>query len=741
MAAQDVAAATMILPRRFMRRRRFGYLGLALVLLALATTAVTFLVLTGLTPYEPTHQVVVTLLGVNVGFGLALVVLIGIEIVGLMRARRRGQAGAALHMRVIGLFSVVAAMPALFVAAIAFTTLNRGLDNWFSTRVRGIVETSLIVANAYVQEQGRLIKGEALAMAADVNRAQPVYVTDPERFVQYLKAQGTIRGLPGAMLMTKQREVTDRADILIGVDFPLPPQDAVNDADTEEAVVIAPGSKNVMGAVVKLSAYEDRYLFVARPFDVKVAQYLRETQEGATQYRALEERRFGVQVAFALMFVTIALVVLLAAIWIGLAFANRLVEPIRRLINAADQVSAGNLYVRVPVESKTGDLASLGDTFNNMTDTLRSQRNDLLSANDLLDSRRRFMEAVLSGVSTGVIGIDEAGAVTVLNPFAERLLAARETAPIGKPLAEIVPELAPYLADALAGRTRLVQGQITLVRDGRERNVNVRVTSEQSSMREHGYVVTLDDITELVLAQRTSAWADVARRIAHEIKNPLTPIQLSAERIRRKYGRVITEDREVFDQCTDTIVRQVDDIKRMVDEFSSFARMPKPAIERDDLGEMVRQVVFLMRVGNPEITFDFETPPEPLVAKFDRRLLSQAVTNIVKNATEAIAGVPEAERGQGHVTVAVVRNGTNVVIEVSDNGIGLPKENRQRLLEPYVTTREKGTGLGLAIVGRIMEEHGGGIELLDAPAVAAGGRGAMMRLWFPVDGADRSEAA
>jgi two-component system, NtrC family, nitrogen regulation sensor histidine kinase NtrY len=741
MAAQDVATATMILPRRFMRKRRFGYLGLALVLLALATTAITFLVLTGLTPYEPTHQVVVTLLGVNVGFGLALVVLIGIEIVGLMRARRRGQAGAALHMRIIGLFSIVAAMPALFVAAIAFITLDRGLDNWFSTRVRGIVETSLIVANAYVQEQGRLIKGEALAMAADVNRAQPVYVTDPERFVQYLKAQGTIRGLPGAMLMTKQREVTDRADILIGVDFPLPPQDAVNDADTEEAVVIAPGSKNVMGAVVKLSAYENRYLFVARPFDVKVAQYLRETQEGATQYRALEERRFGVQVAFALMFVTIALVVLLAAIWIGLAFANRLVEPIRRLINAADQVSAGNLYVRVPVESKTGDLASLGDTFNNMTDTLRSQRNDLLSANDLLDSRRRFMEAVLSGVSTGVIGIDEAGAVTVLNPFAERLLAARETAPIGKPLAEIVPELAPYLADALAGRSRLVQGQITLVRDGRERNVNVRVTSEQSSMREHGYVVTLDDITELVLAQRTSAWADVARRIAHEIKNPLTPIQLSAERIRRKYGRVITEDREVFDQCTDTIVRQVDDIKRMVDEFSSFARMPKPAIERDDLGEMVKQVVFLMRVGNPEIIFDFEAPSDPLVAKFDRRLLSQAVTNILKNATEAIAGVAETERGQGHVTVSVVRNGTNVVIEVIDNGIGLPKENRQRLLEPYVTTREKGTGLGLAIVGRIMEEHGGGIELFDAPAVAAGGRGAMMRLWFPADGADRSEAA
>jgi two-component system nitrogen regulation sensor histidine kinase NtrY len=739
MAAQDVAPRAMA-PPTFLPTRRFGFVGLGLVLLALLSGTVTFLVLTGLTPFEPTHQVVVTLLLINVGFGLALIVLVGIEMFGLMRARRRRQAGAALHMRVIGLFSIVAAMPTFFVAAIAFITLDRGLDNWFSTRVRGIVETSLIVANAYVQEQGRLIQGEALAMAADLNRAQPVYVTDPERFVQYLKVQGTIRGLPGAMLMTKEREVTDRADILSGVDFPLPPPDAVKDADTQEAVVIAPGSKNVMGAVVKLSSYDDRYLFVARPFDPKVAQYLRETQAGATEYRALEERRFGVQVAFALMFITIALVVLLAAIWIGLAFANRLVEPIRRLINAADQVADGNLYVRVPVEGRAGDLANLGETFNNMTDTLRNQRNDLLSANDLLDSRRRFMEAVLSGVSTAVIGVDEEGRITVLNPLAERLLGSKES-PIGRPLAELMPELSAHLSDAMSGRARLVQGQIKLVLDGRERNITVRVTSEQSSMREHGYVVTLDDITELVLAQRTSAWADVARRIAHEIKNPLTPIQLSAERIRRKYGKVIGEDREVFDQCTDTIVRQVDDIKRMVDEFSSFARMPKPTIERDDVAEMVKQVVFMMRVGNPDIAFEFDGPAEPIAARFDRRLLSQAVTNIVKNATEAIASLPEAERSAGKVLVAVKRVASTVRIEVVDNGVGLPKENRQRLLEPYVTTREKGTGLGLAIVGKIMEEHGGGIELLDAPSIADGGRGAMMRLWFPVEGDVTSEAA
>jgi two-component system nitrogen regulation sensor histidine kinase NtrY len=394
----------------------------------------------------------------------------------------------------------------------------------------------------------------------------------------------------------------------------------------------------------------------------------------------------------------------------------------------------------VPVTSGSGDLGKLGDTFNHMTDTLQTQRNDLLGANDLLDSRRRFIEAVLSGVSTGVIGIDDEGKITVVNPLASQWIKSRQS-PVGRPLAELMPELSTYLADALHTRSRLVQGQITISREGRERNVTVRVTSEQSTMREHGYVVTLDDITELVVAQRSSAWADVARRIAHEIKNPLTPIQLSAERIRRKYGKVIVEDREVFDQCTDTIVRQVDDIKRMVDEFSSFARMPKPSIESEDFGEMVKQVVFMMRIGYPDITFTYDPPPTPVIARFDRRLLSQAVTNIVKNATEAIAGMPEGNREPGQVGVSVIHNGPNIMVQVIDNGIGLPKENRQKLLEPYVTTREKGTGLGLAIVGKIMEEHGGGIELLDAPSVADGGHGAMMRLWFPAEPDNKSEAA
>jgi two-component system nitrogen regulation sensor histidine kinase NtrY len=301
---------------------------------------------------------------------------------------------------------------------------------------------------------------------------------------------------------------------------------------------------------------------------------------------------------------------------------------------------------------------------------------------------------------------------------------------VGRKLIEVVPELAEIVNDALSGQQRLVQGQTTLSRNGRDRIVSVRVATEQSADPQHGYVVTLDEITDLVIAQRTSAWADVARRIAHEIKNPLTPIQLSAERLRRKYGKVITEDRAVFEQCTDTIVRQVEDIRRMVDEFSKFARMPKPVMAPEDAADTVRQAVFLMRHANAEIDIEAELAQDRMPAKFDRRLISQALTNIIKNATEAIAAVPPADLGRGRIRVFAAREGDDIVIDVIDNGVGLPKDNRSRLLEPYVTTRDKGTGLGLAIVGKILEDHGGRIELRDAAEKFPGARGAWMRLRF-----------
>jgi two-component system, NtrC family, nitrogen regulation sensor histidine kinase NtrY len=409
------------------------------------------------------------------------------------------------------------------------------------------------------------------------------------------------------------------------------------------------------------------------------------------------------------------------------------VAPIRRLIGAANVVSTGNLNVRVPIRRSEGDLAQLGETFNNMTQELRTQHEDIVRARDVMDSRRRFTEAVLAGASAGVIGVNAEGRITILNRSAERLLARSEREALGHPLGEVAPELSEIFDSARGGNQRLIQRQVTVNRSGQERNFSVRVTSEQAAQSEHGYVITIDDVTELVLAQRSSAWADIARRIAHEIKNPLTPIQLSAERLRRKYGKVIVEDAAVFEQCTATIVRQVDDIKRMVDEFSRFARMPKAVIAGEDVAETVRQVVFLMRVAHPDIDIEVELPADTMPARFDRRLISQALTNIVKNATEAIGAVPAAELGRGRIAVSAQRDGKDVVIDVIDNGIGLPKENRSRLLEPYVTTREKGTGLGLAIVGRILEEHGGHIELRDASEKIPGARGAWMQLRFAAE--------
>jgi two-component system nitrogen regulation sensor histidine kinase NtrY len=706
-------------------------LGSVAVALALLSAAVTFAVLAGLTPIAPTHQVVVTVLAIDALAALLLIAVIGREIWNIMQARRRGRAGARLHVRIIGLFSVVAAVPAVLVAIVASITLDRGLAPWFSSRIQSVIQNSLTVAQVYFSEHGALIRGEISAMAFDVTRAKPLFDSERDRFRQFLSAQARVRGLPLTLMVNSDLAVIEKAEIE-GVGDIGPPAAAgalsgVSDSEPQVAMFLESRS---VAAVIKLRGYEDTYLYVARPLDPRVIDQLQATQASVAEFANLEARRVGVQVAFALMYTVIALIVLLSAVWIGLNFANRLVAPIRRLIGAAKLVSTGNLYVQVPVRRGEGDLSQLGETFNKMTQELRTQRDDLMRARDLIDSRRRFTEAVLAGASAGVIGVDSEGRISILNRSAERLIGQSEADAVGRSLGEVMPELEPLFTEARTGMHRLVRGQITISRDMRERNLSVRVTTEQSPDEHHGYVVTLDDITDLVTAQRTSAWADIARRIAHEIKNPLTPIQLSAERLKRKYGRVITEDKAVFEQCTDTIVRQVDDIKRMVDEFSRFARMPKPVITAEDVADTARQVVFLQRVGNPDIDIEFDTEHEKMPARFDRRLISQALTNIIKNATEAIAAVPADERGRGRIRVSVAREGREVVIDVIDNGTGLPKENRNRLLEPYVTTREKGTGLGLAIVGRILEEHGGRMELFDAPEVATGGRGAWVRLRF-----------
>ena len=715
-------------------------IGVFAVVLALLSALTTFMVLAGLTPIAPTHQVVVTLLLVNAVTVALLVGLIGREMWRVIQARRRGRAAARLHVRIVALFSVIAAAPAILVAVVASVTLDRGLDRLFSQQTHSMIENSLIVADAYVREHAQFARADAIATAIELARAKPLYDQSRDQFRKFLAVQASIRGLPAVMLLDKDLNVIEQVDSQVSNIFSKPSPDvlaSVNDTEPQVAMFL---DANYVAAIIKLRGYTDTYLYIARLLDPRVLAQLNATREGVAQYADLESRRVGVQIAFGLMYTVISLIVLLSAVWIGLNFANYLVAPIRRLIGAAQVVATGNLYVQVPTRRSEGDLAQLGETFNKMTQELRTQRDDIVRARDLIDSRRRFTEAVLASASAGVIGIDAESRISILNRSAERLIGCTETEALGQPLIEIVPELAEIFATARVGVQRLVQGLVTINRNGKERNVSVRVTSEQSGASEYGYVVTLDDITELVSAQRTSAWADVARRIAHEIKNPLTPIQLSAERLRRKYLPAIKEDTTVFTQCTDTIIRQVDDIKRMVDEFSRFARMPKPVMEVDNVADTVRQVVFLQRVGNADIDIEVEIAEDPMPARFDRRLISQGLTNIIKNATEAISAVPPAELGRGRIRVSAERDGDDVVIDVVDNGIGLPKENRSRLLEPYVTTREKGTGLGLAIVGRILEDHGGRIELSDASAKIPGQRGAWMQLRFSAVMPGSSEA-
>jgi two-component system nitrogen regulation sensor histidine kinase NtrY len=724
------------------RSRRLPFtLGLITMVLSLISGLATYAILTGLTPIVPTHLVVVGVLLINLVLVLAMLVIIAWQVGALWLARRRQIAGAQLHARVVSLFSVIAVVPAILLAVFASISLDRGLDHWFSVRTKSIIQNSIDVATAYLQEHGQVIRTDTLGMAKDIDEAVDLVRSQPQGFGTFLSAQASIRALPMAYLIDGDGRVLATAASMPEFPYRPPPKEAMDLAKKGQVIVIAPGQTSLVGAIKSLDNFNDTYLYVIRPVNARVLQQLRATRANVAEYQLLEQRRAGVQVAFGLMYVAIALTLLLSAIWIGMWFANRLVAPIRQLMGAAQEISEGNLGVEVDVNPADGDLAVLGSTFNTMASELKSQRDELVGANTKLDERRRFMEAVLSGVTAGVVGVDADSTIRLINRSAETLLGAKDASLTGKKLAEAVPEFGPLLKRAQKQRKRLVTDQITLRRQGSERNFAVRVTSEGAEQEGQGHVITFDDMTELVSAQRSTAWADVARRIAHEIKNPLTPIQLSAERIRRKYGDSITKDREVFEQCTDTIIRQVSDIGRMVDEFSAFARMPKPVMERNDIREIVREAVFLFQVSRSEITFELDLPDKPVVMLSDRRLLTQAVTNLVKNASEAIDTAVEADparAGTGHVVAKVRTKGDRVQITVIDNGCGLPKEDRHRLVEPYMTTRAKGTGLGLAIVQRVTEQHGGTLHLADAPKKNGKFEGASVRLDLPMN--DREEA-
>ncbi|MGA9794090.1 MAG: PAS domain-containing sensor histidine kinase [Rhizomicrobium sp.] len=703
-------------------------LALGIGILAVLTSIATYAVVTQLVPYNPTPTGFFGILLVNLALVLMLGALIAWRLGRLWQARRSGAAGAKLHFRLVAIFAAIAVVPAILVALFAAVTLNLGMEQWFSPRVQSAIANSISVAQSYVKDHEDSITQDAVAIANGIQRDAQLFDASnhvrPDELFTQLGLLTKDRGLQAAYIFDSKSHMLGSTKQRGLPDFAAPTSNDIAQAQGGTIVIDANAKLGVVRALIRMQALNDAYLLVVRKVDPEVFAYYQRTTSAAQEYKHLNDNRTKVQAVFAALYGVVSLLILLAAIWLGLWAANRLVKPISQLIGAAERVSEGDLKAQVEVDRGDDEIATLGFAFNRMTQQLQAQRSELIDASHQIDMRRRFTEAVLAGVSAGVIGLDGDGRINIVNRAASRLLNAPHEDIEGCHYTEAVPELASLIRKALGEPVGRASGEASIKRTGKARTLSVQVDSEKGA-GEAGYIVTFDDITDLVSAQRTAAWADVARRIAHEIKNPLTPIQLSAERLKRKYGKEIATEPEVFEQCTDTIIRQVGDIGRMVDEFSSFARMPAPQMRRENAQELLHQAVFLQRVGNPDIEFTTKMPPQPIYFEGDGRLISQALTNVIKNATEAVgAYAGDAKR---IIDTSLEEADGKVVFAIQDNGVGLPQEQRHRLTEPYVTTRAKGTGLGLAIVRKIAEDHGGEITLADR---GDGTHGAEVRLSF-----------
>jgi two-component system, NtrC family, nitrogen regulation sensor histidine kinase NtrY len=705
-------------------------LAIGLAVVALGAGFATYMAATGAPPFITRPGAVPSLLNLDLVLLLALGGMIASRLLQVWAERRRGLAGSRLQIRLVVLFGLIAVIPTVIVALFSYLFFTYGVESWFSERVRTAISNSLAVAEAYLHEHQQAIRADALAMANDLNRDAVELELDPNRLEQVVSAQAALRGLTEAMVFDRAGHVLARSSLSFTLGFQPVPDGAMRVADEGDVAIMTSDSDDRVRALVRLDQFGPVYLYVGRYVEPKVLNYMEETQRAVAQYQRTENQRSGFQVTFALIFLMVAMLFLVVVVAIGINFATKLAVPISRLATAAEQVRAGNLATRVTEGERDDELASLSRAFNRMTNQIESQQRELREANRQLDERRRFTETVLTGVSAGVIGLDRAGRLHLPNRSASALLGVDLEQSIGQDLAEVAPEMAGLLDEAARRPDRLAQSQVQLARGNSNRTLLVRIAADQDERDISGFVVTFDDITELLSAQRKAAWADIARRIAHEIKNPLTPIQLAAERLRRRYLKEIKEDRETFTTCTDTIIRHVADIGRMVDEFSAFARMPAPVLRPEDLVEIVRRAMFLQLTAHREIVFETNFPDRPVILSCDARLIGQAVLNVVKNAIEAIeARLAEGQSGEpGHIRVSVSETAMHTAVVVEDNGKGLPSQGRERLTEPYVTTRAKGTGLGLAIVKKIVEDHAGELMLEDAVE-----RGARVRLVFAVE--------
>jgi two-component system nitrogen regulation sensor histidine kinase NtrY len=698
-----------------------------LVIAAIISGVATYVALTNTDYLSTSPKIVLVLINADIVLLLLLGVVVSRKLVEIWAARRRGLAGSRLHVKLVMLFGLLAVTPAIIMAVFSVLFFDFGLQAWFSDRVDRALNNSLAVADAYLKEHRKLISGDALSIGKEFIADIPLLQAGAPGANEKLTHLTRLRSVPEAIIFDVNHQILARSNLTFTLEFEMIPQWAVERANGGDVVVLANEGGDRVRALMILDRPTQTFLYIGRFVDPKVLNYHHETLSAVNEYNQLKGKQSEIEIRFALIFALVALLLLLVAIWVGLTFATQLSRPIRRLVMASEKIRQGDLRARVDEDSSEEELLSLSRSFNRMAAQLESQRGDLVEVNLQLDLRRQFTESVLRGVSAGVVGLNKSGKINLANRSAAALLEVALEDLEGKKLMEVAPEMMPLFKQVKGGVEPTCEEQVTLSRHGVTKTLLVRVVLQQEKNQIQGYVVTFDDMTDLLAAQRKAAWSDVARRIAHEIKNPLTPIQLSAERLQRKYKDEISTDPEVFEACTDTIIRQVEDIGRMVDEFSTFARMPLPVMATEDLAQLCERALFLQHNAHTGLNLRFIPLDKPLLMVCDRRLITQALTNLLQNAIDSVYSIlKENEQKEGVVALSLVVNDWVRVI-VQDNGKGLPLEMIDRLTEPYVTTKLKGTGLGLAIVKKIMEDHGGRLLLTN---IVEGG--ARVELLFPL---------
>ena len=679
---------------------------------------------------------------INVVLLVALVFILSYKMIRLWLAQRIGSVGSRLQMHMLLMFSALAMVPTLIVAVFAATFFHFGIQTWFNQRVGTALEQSVKVSESYLEEHKKIIRADALAMAYDLSRESHEFSRNPQRFNAVVSAQATLRSLTEAIVFHRD-EILARSALSFSLmfDFEALSPEMLKRAAAGEVVILTNDTEDRVRALVKLNNFFDTYLLVGRPIDSEVLDYVKDTRGSVNEYQQLRGNISRIQVKFMVTFIIVAVLLLLASIWVGMLFASSLVQPITSLVKASERIKGGDLSTRVEDRRHESDeLGALARAFNRMTSQLEKQRNDLVEANRMLDDRRRLTEAVLSGVSAGVMALNTEQKITLVNPSALTLLDMTQDALQDTPITNTLPEAATLLERAKQTPDKLVQEQVTFTQRYRRLTFLVRVTAELNEGKITGYIVTLDDITELQAAQRSAAWAGVARRIAHEIKNPLTPIHLAAERLKRKYMKEVTTEPETFAKYTDTIIRHVGDIGKMVEEFVGFARMPAPQFTKVNVSEVVREALFSAQTVSSSIKLSSHLPDEDIELTADRGQLHQVMTNLVKNAMEALL---EQRSEDVLKTIDVYLSATKdeCTIEIMDNGPGLPTDKIDHLTDPYVTTREKGTGLGLAIVKKVISDHEGTLNLSNQIGDDGAVLGAKVRITLPRNLPESAESA